>query len=84
MRNNTLIRPIPRENHPISSRTPTRIYLFTPQNRKLIIRSRVREREPLTIIILMRVTATASRLAGLVVAVALLDCGVDVGLDIAC
>jgi len=83
MRNNPLIRPIPSENHAISARTSTRIHLLVAQNMELVVWPHVWEAEALIVFILVRVSATAGCLANLIVAIALLDRGVDIGLGVA-
>lgn len=84
MCNHALVRPIPSEDDTISSRTDSIIRLLITQNGKFIVRSSIREGEALVILVLVRITIAANRGPVLVVAVALLDGGINVILRIAC
>lgn len=79
MRYDTLITPIFRKNHPIRSRTTPRIQLLITQDRKLIIRPRIWERETLIVFVLVWVFVAADSLVVFIVIVTLLDGGGDVG-----
>ena len=83
MRHQILKRTTPRKNHPIRARRPPRINLIAAQNRELVIRPRIREVEPLVVVLRVRVMIVADRLALFEVVAALGDGGVDVGLVVA-
>ena len=84
MCNHALVRPIPNEDDTISSRTASIIRLLITQNGELVIGSSIREGEALVIFVLVRITIAANCGPVLVIAVALLDGGIDVNLRIAC
>lgn len=64
MRNNPRQLPIPIKNNPISPRTTPLVNLPVTQNRKLIIRARDGELEPLVVVVFVRVVAASCFRAG--------------------
>lgn len=81
MRNHALEPPLPIKHHPIRARLPPPKRRFARQDGKFIVRRRIGEIEALVVLVLMGVPIGGG--AGLQVAVALLDGGVDVGLAVA-
>lgn len=84
MRNNALEITIVVKNHPIRSRTATGIHLIRVQDGKLLVRFRVREVEPLVVVVRVGIVAAPRGAALSVVGATLRDGGVDVALVVAC
>ncbi len=84
MGNDTLVRSVSSEYHPISTWAATRVHRFASQDGELIVWSRIGECETFGISVLVRIPASANCLAVLVVPVSLLNGRVYIRLDIAC
>ena len=84
MRYHPFVRPVPREYHSISSWTASSVDLVVVENREFVVRARVWESEALIVVILMGIFVAAHGFTILVVAVALLYSGINVGLVVAC
>ena len=80
MRQDPLVRTIPRENHPVRSRGLSIILATIRQDRELVVWPGIGEWETLIVVELVGVVVAADGGAGLDVASG--DCGVDIGLGV--
>ena len=83
MRNHPLVRAITGENDPIGTRAASSVDLVAAQDGELVIRARAGEVDAFVIIVCVRILARADGLALGIVAAALLNGGVDIGLIVA-
>ena len=82
MRQDPLVRTIPRENHPVRSRGLSIILATIRQDWELVVWPGIGEWETLIVVELVGVVVAADGGAGLDVAAASGDCGVDIGLGV--
>lgn len=83
MRNHPLVRAVTGENDPIGTRTASGVDLVVAQDWELVIRARVGEVDAFVIVVRMRILARADGFVLGIVAAALLNGGVDIGLIVA-